>query len=194
VHSTPTSLLERLKVAAPEADEWRRLHEIYSPLIRQWLLRTPGLNGEAPDLAQEVLAVVVRKLPAFERQREGSFRCWLRTITTNQVRNCWKRRKRQPQAGLGDEGHDFIAQLEDPASPLAQQWDREHDRFVLEKLLRAVRGDFSPAVWEAFRRFAVEGQPAAKVAAELNMTVNAVLLAKSRILKRLRQEAAGLLD
>jgi hypothetical protein len=40
----------------------------------------------------------------------------------------------------------------------------------------------------------VDGLPAAAVAAELGTTVNAVLLAKSRILRRLREEAAGLLD
>ena len=194
VHSTPTSLLERLKAVGPDADEWRRLHEIYAPLVRQWLSRIPGLNGEVPDIVQEVLLVVVRKLPTFERQRDGSFRCWLRTVTTNQVRDHWKRRKRRPQAGLGDEGHDFIAQLEDPASQLSRQWDQEHDRFLLERLLKIVQADFAPAAWEAFRRFAVDGAPAARVAAELNTTANAVLLTKSRILKRLRQEAAGLLD
>jgi RNA polymerase sigma-70 factor (ECF subfamily) len=194
VNPTPTSLLERLKIAGPEADDWQRLHELYTPLIRQWLLRTPSLNGEVADLVQEVLLVVVRKIPSFERQREGSFRCWLRTVTTNQVRDCWKRRQRRPQAGLDDEGNDFIAQLEDPASALSQQWDREHDRFVLEKLMSVVQADFSPAVWEAFRRFAIDGQAAEQVAAQLNMSRNAVGLAKSRVLKRLRQEAAGLLD
>ena len=192
MNPTPTSLLERLRVAAPDAEEWERLHEIYAPLIRQWLLRAPGLNGEVPDLVQEVLLVVVRKLPAFERQREGSFRCWLRTIATNQLRECWKRKKRQP--ALIDEAYDFLAQLEDPASELSRQWDREHDRFVLEKLFKTVQADFSPATWQAFRRFAVDGLPAKNVASELGINENAVLLAKVRVLKRLRQESAGLLD
>jgi RNA polymerase sigma-70 factor (ECF subfamily) len=52
---------------------------------------------------------------------------------------------------------------------------------------------FAPATWEAFRRFALEGIPAAQVAAELGLTVNAVTLAKSRVLKRLRKEAGDLL-
>ncbi len=52
---------------------------------------------------------------------------------------------------------------------------------------------FDPTTWEAFRRFAIEGLPAAQVAAELGLTVNAVTLAKSRILKRLREEAGDLL-
>jgi hypothetical protein len=41
---------------------------------------------------------------------------------------------------------------------------------------------------------ALDGVKAAAVAEELHMSVNAVLLAKSRVLSRLRQEMAGLTD
>jgi hypothetical protein len=46
---------------------------------------------------------------------------------------------------------------------------------------------------ETFQRCGSEGKPAAKVAAELGMTENSVILAKARVLKRLRQEAGELL-
>ena len=45
-----------------------------------------------------------------------------------------------------------------------------------------------------FRRFALEGGSAARVAGELGLSENAVLQAKSRILKRLRTEAGDLLN
>jgi RNA polymerase sigma-70 factor (ECF subfamily) len=41
---------------------------------------------------------------------------------------------------------------------------------------------------------ALQGESAPVVAAELGMTPNAVFIAKSRILSRLRAEAAGLID
>ena len=72
--------------------------------------------------------------------------------------------------------------------------DREHDEHVLKALLRRVEGDFAPATWQAFRRHVMEGEPAAQVAESLGLTLNCVLLAKSRVLKRLRQESAGLVD
>jgi RNA polymerase sigma-70 factor (ECF subfamily) len=50
-----------------------------------------------------------------------------------------------------------------------------------------------PTTWAAFQRVAVDGLPAARVAEELGLSENAVLQAKSRILKRLRQEAGDLL-
>ena len=63
----------------PHAAAWQRLHDLYRPLIRHWLAGVPGLGDEAEDLAQEVLVVLVRELPRFQRQREGSFRAWLAT-------------------------------------------------------------------------------------------------------------------
>jgi RNA polymerase sigma-70 factor (ECF subfamily) len=64
---------------------------------------------------------------------------------------------------------------------------------VFGRLLGLVRADFADKTWEAFRRFALEGRPTAAVAAELGVSENAVLLAKSRVLRRLKDEAARLL-
>ena len=60
---TSVSLLDRLKVARPDASDWGRLQDIYLPLITRWLRRIPGLGDEADDLAQEVFVVMVRELP-----------------------------------------------------------------------------------------------------------------------------------
>jgi RNA polymerase sigma-70 factor (ECF subfamily) len=187
-------LLEKLKFAPPNSPEWVRLHELYSPLVRRWLQRIPGLGDDAADLVQEVLMVIVRELPAFERQRDGSFRCWLRLVTINRARKCWKQRQRRPAVGRGEDTENFLTRLEDPASLISKQWDEEHDRYVLDRLLMIVEKDFAPRTWQAFRQFALDGSSAAHVAAELGMTENSVLLAKSRVLKRLREETAGLVD
>jgi RNA polymerase sigma-70 factor (ECF subfamily) len=192
VNQTSLSLLDRLK-RQPTPVDWQRLLDLYQPLIGRWLARVPGLGDEARDLCQEVLVVVHQELAGFERRREGAFRAWLRAITVNQVRSFC--RARRPLAGLGGDGtEDFLARLEDPHSDLSRQWDEDHDRHVLDRLLRLVEPDFSGPTWEAFRRFALEARPAASVAAELGLTENAVLLAKSRVLRRLREEAGGLID
>ncbi len=188
---TSQSLLDRLKAAPPGASDWRRLDDVYRPLIRAWLLRAPGLRAAIDDLVQDVFVVILRKLSTFERRRDGSFRAWLRQITVNQVRTF--RRKRPPVAA-GDDIDGFLAQLADSSSDFAKQCDREHDAHVLPKLLAAIEPDFEPQTWRAFTGFVVDARPAAEVAAELGTSENAVYLAKSRILKRLRDEAAGLLD
>ena len=136
--------------------------------------------------------VVIRELPRFERQREGSFRAWLRQVTVNKVRTYRRRRHRRPAGGL-DATDGFLNSLADPNGELAREWDVDHDRHVFQKLLAIVQPDFTSATWDAFQRFAVDGLPAARVAEEMGLSVNAVLQAKSRVLKRLREEAGELL-
>jgi RNA polymerase sigma-70 factor, ECF subfamily len=189
---TSVSLLDRLKAAGPAASDWNRLQAIYLPLISRWLGRILGLGVEADDLAQEVFVVVIREIPRFERQREGSFRAWLRQVTVNKVRTHRRRRHRRPAIGL-DPALGFLDSLADPNGELAREWDLDHDRHVFQKLLAIVEPDFGSTTWEVFRRFAVDGEPAARVAEETGLSVNAVLQAKSRVLKRLREEAGDLL-
>jgi RNA polymerase sigma-70 factor (ECF subfamily) len=194
MNTTSLGLLERLKHATPDALEWRRLRDIYLPMIRHWLSRLPNLHDEVDDLTQEVLVVLFRELPSFERRRDGSFRAWLRQITVNRMRAFCKTRRKQPLAMGGPETDQLLDQLADSTSDLARQWDQDHDKHVFEKLLAVIEGDFEPGTWQAFTRFAVEGRPAAQVAGELGVTESAVVQAKFRILKRLREEAGGLLD
>jgi len=193
VKPTSISLLDRLRSARPDDSDWNRMQEIYQPLIRQWLGRVPGLGDDVDDLAQEVFVVVLREIPKFERQREGSFRAWLRQVCVNQVRNDRRKRQRRPSTGR-DATEGFLEQLADPQSALSRDWDREHDAHVYHKLLAMVRTDFTPATWQAFRRFALDGLSAARVAEETGLTENAVIQAKSRILRRLRTEAGDLLQ
>jgi RNA polymerase sigma-70 factor, ECF subfamily len=190
---TSISLLDRLKVARSNDSDWNRFEALYAPLIRRWIGRIPGLGHEVDDVSQEVLLVLIREIPQFDRRREGSFRAWLRQVTANRVRVY--RRQRHRQAGpVADQADGFLEQMADSNSLLARQFDDEHNKHVSEVLQSAVRSDFNQATWDAFQQFAVEGRPAADVARELGLTVNAVVKAKSRVLNRLRQEAAGLLE
>ena len=124
--------------------------------------------------------------------REGSFRAWLRQVTVNKVRNYRRQRHRRPNVGL-DLADGFLEQLADPNGDLAREWDRDHDKHVVEKLLSIVEPDFNPTTWQAFRRFGVDGESARAVGEDLGLSENAVILAKSRVLRRLREEAGDLL-
>jgi RNA polymerase sigma-70 factor (ECF subfamily) len=111
----------------------------------------------------------------------------------NRVRVYRRKHYRQP-AVAPDQTDGFLDQLADSNSLLARQFDQEHDRQICEALQSAVRPDFNQATWDAFQQFALEGRPAAEVARELGISVNAVVKAKARVLTRLREEAGGLLE
>jgi RNA polymerase sigma-70 factor, ECF subfamily len=92
-----------------------------------------------------------------------------------------------------DAADGFLERLSDPNGDLARDWDRDHDKHVVEKLLALVQPTVRPTTWAAFQRFGVDGVPASRVAEELGLSENAVILAKSRVLRRLREEAGDLL-
>jgi RNA polymerase sigma factor (sigma-70 family) len=190
---TSVSLLERL-TDQPTDPDWQRLFDLYHPLLRSWALRA-GVNfADADDLVQETLAVLVREVPRFQRGRAGAFRTWLRGILANRLRDFFRARRSRPIAAGGSDLLECLDELEAPDSRLSRLWDLEHDRHVAGKVLKIVEKDVEPATWQAFRRQVFDGVPAAEVAAEQGLSHNAVLLAKSRVLKRLRAELAGLVE
>lgn len=191
---TSATLLQRLNDRS-DSVAWRRLVELYTPLIHAWLRRQGVSDDDAEDLTQEVLGIVVREVSRFQHNgRVGAFRTWLRTITINCLRQSWRSRRHQSQTTHPPDLDSALDQLEDPASDLSRRWDREHDEFVLHRLLELIEPEFRPATWQAFRRQVIDGESAETVAAELGLTVNAVLIAKSRVLSHLRRNAEGLVD
>ncbi len=188
---TPRSLLHRLAGTPAEVD-WRHLVALYQPLIAHWLGRAGVPDADAADLGQEVLTVLVTEMPKFRHAgTTGAFRKWLRTVVVNRTRGYWRAKQSRPETAAGSA---ILDALEDPASGLSGEWDREHDAHVARRLLAHLECEFAPATWAAFRRQVVDGARAAAVAAELGLSVNAVLIAKSRVLRRLREEADGLVD
>jgi hypothetical protein len=58
---TSVSLLERL-AALPTSDDWRRLDDLYRPLLRAWMARAGVSASDVDDLVQDVLFVLSREI------------------------------------------------------------------------------------------------------------------------------------
>jgi RNA polymerase sigma-70 factor (ECF subfamily) len=181
---TSLTWLGRL-TGSPTEGDWRQLLDAYGPLLRGWLARSGVAAADRDDLVQEVLMVVVRRVGEFDRRGPGAFRAWLRAILSNHLRKYFRDR---PASGPAID-LDAVAAAD---SVLGRAWDREHDEHLAARALKLVEGDFAPATWAAFCRQVLDGRAPPDVAAELGLSVNAVLLAKSRVLKRLRAELPGL--
>jgi len=198
VSDTPKSLLNRLRDQPGDGAAWQRFDNLYRPLLLAWLRRYAIKPQDADDLVQQVLHVVVSDLPHFQYDpATGKFRSWLRAILVNRLRDFWRAEKKRPKPAKADGSSDYfennVNQLEDPNSNLARLWDREHDEHVTQQLLKLIQNDFEPSTWQSFQRL-MAGEKAAAIAAELKISTNAVYLAKSSVLKRLRQECEGLRD
>mgnify|MGYP001822717902 FL=1 len=194
MNETSLSLLNRLR-RSPESESWDRLVELYAPLIRAWLRKYDVQESDAEDLVQEVLLAVSKDLGKFEHAGQpGAFRGWLKAILVNRLRKFWRARDRRPQA-RGDSDMDArLAQLDDPSSEMSLIWNREHDQYILRQLLALAEPHFARNTWTAFCRVALDGAQADVVAHEMGISRNAVVIAKCRVLSRLRQESEGLIE
>lgn len=192
--STSSSLLERARAQDPSA--WQRLADLYGPLIYRWC-RSVGLKPEdAADVVQDVFRSVAGHLGRFRKERPGdSFRGWLWTIARNKMRDHFRRRKDRPQAAGGTDAQRQMLNWAAPDEPSASSASESRlGRTPVQLALEAIRGDFGENAWKAFWMTTIEQHSSQDVARELGMTANAVRLAKSRILKRLRQELGGEID
>jgi RNA polymerase sigma-70 factor (ECF subfamily) len=184
---TSPSLLAGLKVQHPEA--WRRLARLYGPLVYSWCRRRGLQASDAEDVVQEVFLTVARRIGDFRHDQPGAtFRGWLWTITRFKLGD-WIRRQdsRDPVAG-GTDAHRRLQELPDPNGDASVEVAPTGATAGLyRRALDLIHTEFGERTWQAFWRVAVEGQTPADVAADLGLTRNAVYLARSRILRRLRE-------
>jgi RNA polymerase sigma-70 factor (ECF subfamily) len=193
VQPTSLTLLERLR--CNDQDAWRRLADLYGPLVQSWCRRARVTGQDAEDVGQEVFQAVAAGLGHFRHGREGdSFRGWLRGITRHKLLKLFERRRGQPQAQGGTDAQRRILEAPEPDEPVPEKDDPEDETALHRRALELLRAEFEPRSWQAFWRTAVDGQVASDIAAELGMSSAAVRQAKSRILRRLREELGELLD
>jgi len=120
--------------------------------------------------------------------KRGSFRGWLFTVVRNKMRNFLAAPARKVR-GTGDsEVRNLLAEL--PARQVEQQeqWDREYEQRLFAWAAGQIRGGFETKTWQAFWQTAVEGKNPQQAAEDLQLSVGAVYIAKSRVLSRLRQQ------
>jgi RNA polymerase sigma-70 factor (ECF subfamily) len=188
VDTTSQTLLERLRQAADEVD-WERFLNHYSPLRVHWARRLGLAGPDVEDPVREVFALLVRKLRDFHYQRDRRFRAWLWTVTLNKHRE----RRRRGALAVQPATTSMLDDLPGPEQVLEPD-EAEYRQYMVPKALQLSEADVQPSTWRAFREYVMAGHPAADVAAELQLSLDGVYAAKSRVLRRLREDLEGLLD
>lgn len=184
--TTPVSLLQRLQTSATSSD-WERFVQLYTPLLYYWIRRQGFVREDAAELVQEVMLALIVQLPTFRYDPSRSFSAWLKTVAGNKCRDARRRLALRKQGALpGD--------LPSEGDEIEQLAEQEYQRRLAQEALQILQAEFEPGTWRAFWGMAVESRSARDVAAELGMTVNAVYVAKSRVLRRLRREFGEMLE
>jgi len=193
--STSMGLINNVR--ALDVDAWTQFVRLYTPLVYYWCRSAGVSRADAEDVNQEVFVAVARAIPSFRRDREtDTFRGWLRTVCRNKVLDYFRRRQKLIAAEGGTWHHQRMTEVVgafDPASAVSTTLSMPTDA-PLQAVAAFVRNEFSETSWRAFWRTAVDGQPASAVAGELGMSHAAVRKAKSRVLRRLREELTSPLE
>ena len=188
--STSRSLIRMLKLK--QAHAWHRLAVLYGPVVLHWCRRAGLQQADADDVVQEVFRTVAQRVSDFRHESPGdTFRGWLWTITRNKLGDFIRRQRATTQPVGGTDAQLQMAALPDDDATL-ETVGRDDFGALYRRALDLIRVEFKPATWDSFWRVVVDEQSPADVANELGVSVNAVYVAKSRVLSRLREELGDL--
>lgn len=181
--SSSLSLAQRLADGSSAA--WVDLVELYGPLLDRWC-RVAGVPRESiPDVAQEVFLAVFRGMEGFDAQQRGAtFRGWLWTVTRNRIRDFYRRQQRLNGAAMSDVE---VERIPDPV-PCEEPSDSADIIGLTRRAMRRVEAEFEARTWQMFLDAVVMGHPTAVIAERHGVTTATIRQAKSRVLRRLRQE------
>ena len=191
---TSNSLLLRVRDVGDE-QAWSEFVERYAPKIFFWCRRFQLQDSDASDVTQEVLMKLVSAMQSFVYDpSRGSFRGWLKTITANTVRDLGRHWQRTGRAFGEVQLQQLAVSVEDPVAlrALEEAIDGAHREQILKEAETRVELRVQPHTWKAYQLTAVHQQPAGQVARELKMRISEIYVAKSRIIKMLRETIAVL--
>jgi len=196
-HSGADSTASLLLSAAKrmQAAAWQELLDRYSWLVFQWC-RNAGLGGEdAADVVQTVMCDVSVSLAEFQKDgKKAAFRRWLRTITNRRIADFYRADAKRARGEGGSSAQRRMLEVADrgDSSP-SETSEIDSLRRRLWRLLELMENEVDESAWQAFWLTAVENRTSIEAGNLLEMTPNAVRLAKGRVLRWLRDKA-GLLE
>ena len=181
-----------LVVGGRDETAWNQLVDLYAPLVFA-RCRRRGLSPEnASDVTQQVFEYLFRTLPKFERDESKGwlFQKWLMKNVSWRIADHY-RKKYQEEGPASTAEPGGLRLSVDGDDDLTEAEKRALQLKAIEQVRANLRTD---RVWQCFEDCVVKGRSPADVAADLNVTEQAVRRDKSRVLKRLKTTYAGLVD
>lgn len=171
---------------------WQKMVDLYYPSVYAWCRRSGIDEHTAADVSQEVFRSVAGSLHGFDRDRDRtaesggkqSLGAWIRTITRRRIADHFAASGDPP--GLGGTTQQFwMGQLVEPVQSEPGAGGSSNRK--LREAVNQVQQEFEPNSWQAFWLVAVQQRPTDEVAESLGMSLNAIYLAKGRIMRRLTE-------
>jgi RNA polymerase sigma-70 factor, ECF subfamily len=175
---------------AQNSSFWVGIDHKYGDTIRRSARRTGLSRHQVEEVAQEVFRDLLQRNqngPSNDPDHVANFRNFLWTISRHKAIDYYRRSRRQmPPAVGGERNRILLQQIEDPRSESGRPGSTI--LFALDRAMEAAKGDFNEQTWTAFYQTCVKERPIKEVADELGLSPNAVYIARSRALRRIREE------
>ena len=184
IPDTPKTLLRKIAEYAngDDAAEWVRFVELYTPVIRQFIVaRGDVVPADADDMVQEIFVRLVDVLRAGTyRPEKGRFRAYLGTMVRRLLID---RHRRALARGAGREipadDVELLTETPDAAEYVDRRLNEARHAAAVEHVLSRTMLDARTVA--AYRAYALDGEPPDAVAARLGITINALRQIKYRV-------------
>jgi len=196
---TRKTLIEKLDNWS-DWSSWDEFYRTYSGFVFH-VARKSGLSDdEASDVVQETFIGVAKNLQKkkFDTS-QGSFKSFLLNQARWRILDQFRRKKKQRDREANihfDEDERNTAPIDRCADPrgvaLEELWDREWREQIMEIALRRVRSLVSPRQFQIFSCYVLNSWSVERLKDELGVNAAQVYLAKHRVGRLLRKEAARL--
>ena len=187
---TRSTLLIRLRDVS-DHEAWEEFVADYGPQILAWCGRQGLQEADCADVVQDVLIRLVTAMRTFTYDpSRGRFRSWLKTVTQHAVAD-FVRFHQRAGAGSGDSAVGrILAAVESPETihDLSEVLMQQAELEMLREAEARVRVRVKPQNWAAWNLTVREQQKAPEVAAQLQINVSDVYVARSRINKMIHEE------
>jgi RNA polymerase sigma-70 factor (ECF subfamily) len=170
---------------------WNCFCRIFTPAVVAFGRRMGLGQQEAEDAAQETWLAFMQAVQAGRYERhKGRLSAWLFGFARRIILKTRDQSIRHRGTASPPEVWDQVPDNE----AMHLTWETQWKRVVLSRCLERVRREVDNKVFDAFYRYALQEQPVEDVARQLEMSRNAVYIAKCRVLSRLCELESDLQD
>lgn len=182
--TTTTLLLSRLRDSRDE-DAWRQFDTRFRGVILSTGTRLGLDRPDAEEVAQEVMLQAFRDYMEGKYDRsKGRLSSWIVAIAHHRIIDVLRKRRRRMTGGKFDEeGHSI------QESEVADAFEQSLERQIFEQAWDMLReqSKIDEKTLRAFELTSLRGVPPSEAAAQCQMSVNQVYVARSRVAKVLKE-------
>jgi RNA polymerase sigma-70 factor (ECF subfamily) len=172
--------------AGESEDAWAHFSERFRAPIERFA-RGQGLSAtDAEDVVQETLMGFARAYSEGRYDRtKGRLSSWIFGIAWRRIDHI-RRRQGRPAQVVVEEPSAFWDQVPGDEGASAM-WDEVWERTLLEHCVRQVKLEVQPPTFRAFEMLVLEQRQVEEAVSELNLTRNAVYIARHRVMARMQE-------